>query len=231
MDTLKVRDAQEVEDAVRAAGRGEIAYVPPEEVQFMDVSPKQIVSVATALIPFLEHDDANRALMGSNMQRQAVPLLITEAPVVATGLETDVALNSGMLLRADMEGEVKFVDSTRIEIGARNKKGDAWQDVRVHMLEKFVGLNEHTCQNQKPLVNVGDKIEKGQVIADGAGTPVAATLSLFDAHTLYGRYWGAIETIDSLHFEACYYQAIDYAIAHGLQRVEAGAQGVENLHR
>jgi len=111
------------------------------------------------LIPFLEHDDANRALMGSNMQRQAVPLLLAEPPVVGTGLERDVARHSGMLVRAGHKGTVTYVDANRIEIGPE-----------VHVLRKFVGLNERTCQNQKPIVKIGDKVEKGDVIADGAAT-------------------------------------------------------------
>jgi DNA-directed RNA polymerase subunit beta len=123
------------------------------------VAPAQMVGVSAGLIPFLEHDDANRALMGSNMQRQAVPLLVTEPPLVATGLEQEAALNSSMLVRAQRKGVVTRVDAEHIEIG-----GD------VYKLRKFVGLNERTCQNQKPIVHVGDKIEKGQVIADGAAT-------------------------------------------------------------
>ena len=158
------------DDRLIVRHEGEFISARTTDVTHMDISPKQMVGVSAGLIPFLEHDDANRALMGSNMQRQAVPLLITEAPVVATGLERDVALNSGMLLRADMDGEVKYVDCTRIEIGVRNRKGDAWQDVRIHQLEKFVGLNEHTCQNQKPLIKVGDVVKIGDVLADGAGT-------------------------------------------------------------
>ena len=118
-----------------------------------------MVGVSAGLIPFLEHDDANRALMGSNMQRQAVPLLVTEPPLVATGLEKEAALNSSMLVRAQRKGVVTRVDAEHIEIGAD-----------VYKLRKFVGLNERTCQNQKPIVHVGDKIEKGQVIADGAAT-------------------------------------------------------------
>ena len=121
--------------------------------------PAQMVGVSAGLIPFLEHDDANRALMGSNMQRQAVPLLVTEPPVVCTGMERDVARNSGMLLRAQKKGTVTYVDADRIEIG-----GD------VYRMTKFKGLNERTCQNQKPIVEVGQKVEKGEVIADGAAT-------------------------------------------------------------
>ncbi len=118
-----------------------------------------MVGVSAGLIPFLEHDNANRALMGSNMQRQAVPLLVTEPPLVATGLEPEAAKNSSMLVRARNKGTVTFVDARRIEIG-----GD------VYNMRKFVGLNERTCQNQKPIVHIGDKVEKGQVIADGAAT-------------------------------------------------------------
>jgi len=133
--------------------------VPIDHVQYMDVAPAQMVGVSAGLIPFLEHDDANRALMGSNMQRQAVPLLITEPPLVATGLEVQAAQNSSMLIRARNAGTVGYVDGQRIEIGKD-----------VYKLRKFVGLNERTCQNQKPIVHVGQKIEKWQVIADGAAT-------------------------------------------------------------
>ena len=133
--------------------------VPTDKIEYIDVTPSQMIGVSAGLIPFLEHDDANRALMGSNMQRQAVPLLITEPPIVGTGLETDVALHSGMIVRAGHKGTVTYVDAERIEIGPE-----------VHKLRKFVGLNERTCQNQKPIVKVGDKVEKGQVIADGAAT-------------------------------------------------------------
>ena len=133
--------------------------VPVDQVQYIDVAPGQMVGVSAGLIPFLEHDDANRALMGSNMQRQAVPLLITEPPLVATGLEVEAARNSSMPVRASSKGAVTYVDAGRIEIG-----GDVYQ------LRKFVGLNERTCQNQKPIVAVGDKVEKGQIIADGAAT-------------------------------------------------------------
>ncbi len=131
-----------------------------EEITFMDVSPKQIISVSAGLIPFLEHDDANRALMGSNMQRQAVPLLITEAPIVQTGLEEDVARYSGVVVTAEEDGEVTFVDSTRIvtKHGSKSKE---------YLLEKFRRTNQGTCFNQRPTVRVGDKIEKDDVIADG----------------------------------------------------------------
>ncbi|MEX2138222.1 MAG: DNA-directed RNA polymerase subunit beta [Pirellulales bacterium] len=139
--------------------RSDFQLVPVDKVQYIDVAPAQMVGVSAGLIPFLEHDDANRALMGSNMQRQAVPLLVTEPPVVCTGMERDVARNSGMLLRAHKKGTVTFVDAERIEIGSD-----------VYRLTKFKGLNERTCQNQKPIVEVGQKVEKGEVIADGAAT-------------------------------------------------------------
>jgi DNA-directed RNA polymerase subunit beta len=123
-----------------------------------------MVGVSAGLIPFLEHDDANRALMGSNMQRQAVPLLVTEPPVVATGMERDVATNSGLIVRAARKGTVTYVDADGIEITS----GSAAPDV--YRLRKYVGLNERTCQNQKPIVQLGQKVEKGEVIADGAAT-------------------------------------------------------------
>src|SRR5881392_2943777 len=118
-----------------------------------------MVGVSAGLIPFLEHDDANRALMGSNMQRQAVPLLITEPPLVATGLEIEVAKNSGMVVRAEKAGTITYVDAERIKV-----------DEREYVLRKFVGLNERTCLNQKPIIRMGQKVKKGQVIADGAAT-------------------------------------------------------------
>ncbi len=124
----------------------------------MDISPKQMVGVSAGLIPFLEHDDANRALMGSNMQRQAVPLLVAEPPIVATGLEKAVAMNSGMIVKAQQDGTVTYVDSTRIVIDHNH----------IYKLRKYVGLNERTCLNQKPVVEVGQKVKKGDILADGA---------------------------------------------------------------
>jgi DNA-directed RNA polymerase subunit beta len=146
-------------DTVVARYRSDFVLVPTEKIQYTDVAPSQMIGVSAGLIPFLEHDDANRALMGSNMQRQAVPLLLAEPPIVGTGLERDVARHSGMLVRAGHKGTVTYVDANRIEIGPE-----------VHHMRKFVGLNERTCQNQKPIIMVGDKVEKGDVIADGAAT-------------------------------------------------------------
>jgi len=145
---------------VLARVQGDLATVPSKEVQYVDISPRQTVSVSAALIPFLEHDDANRALMGSNMQRQAVPLLRTDPPVVATGMEKPVAQNSGMVVRAERGGVVTAVDATRILIDNADE----------YILRKFVGLNERTCLNQKPIVRKGQRVKKGQIIADGAAT-------------------------------------------------------------
>jgi DNA-directed RNA polymerase subunit beta len=142
-----------------ARTRADFLLCPVDKIQYIDVAPSQMIGVSAGLIPFLEHDDANRALMGSNMQRQAVPLLVAEPPIVGTGLENEVAKHSGMLVRAGHKGTITYADANRIEIGPE-----------VHILRKFVGLNERTCQNQKPIVKPGDKVEKGQVIADGAAT-------------------------------------------------------------
>jgi DNA-directed RNA polymerase subunit beta len=148
-----------VGDTLIARHHGDFQLVPVGQLQYIDVAPAQMVGVSAGLIPFLEHDDANRALMGSNMQRQAVPLLITEPPLVATGLEREAAMNSSMMVRAARKGVVARVDADHIEIGPD-----------IYKMRKFVGLNERTCQNQKPLVKVGDRVEKGQAIADGAAT-------------------------------------------------------------
>ena len=151
-------------DAVVAREKGDFRRVMVEEVQYVDVSPKQLVGVSASLIPFLEHDDANRALMGSNMQRQAVPLLCPKPPTVATGMEKPVAENSGMVVRTAEAGEVTYVDADRIIV--RNR--DGWETE--YPLRKFVGLNERTCLNQKPIVEMGQKVKRHQVIADGPGT-------------------------------------------------------------
>ena len=144
---------------VVARFKADFELASPDEIKYMDIAPAQMVGVSAGLIPFLEHDDANRALMGSNMQRQAVPLLVAEPPIVGTGMEVQVAENSAMLIRAKRAGKVKYVDSTRIEIGND-----------VYDLKKYVGLNERTCQNQKPLIKPGQEVKKGEVIADGAAT-------------------------------------------------------------
>jgi DNA-directed RNA polymerase subunit beta len=148
---------------VRRKG-GEVDYVTPEEVDYMDVSPKQIVSVAAALIPFLEHDDANRALMGANMQRQAVPLLKADAPLIGTGVEFRAAVDAGDVIISDVAGTVEEVSAEEIVI--RSAKGD----LQTYPLLKFRRSNQGTCINQKPIVRTGDKVTSGQVIADGPST-------------------------------------------------------------
>jgi DNA-directed RNA polymerase subunit beta len=150
----------------RVNGRitGELGSMVAAHVDYIDVSPKQMVGVSAGLIPFLEHDDANRALMGSNMQRQAVPLLVTEPPIVGTGLEKEVARHSGMLVRAQEDGTIEYVDGERIKV---KEKDDI---VREYVLRKYHGLNERTCLNQRPIIKMGQKVKKGQIMADGAAT-------------------------------------------------------------
>jgi DNA-directed RNA polymerase subunit beta len=153
-----------VSETVSARVGGDFKLVTPEEVQYMDVSPKQIVSVSASLIPFLENDDANRALMGSNMQRQAVPLLNTNAPRVGTGIEAVAARDSGVIIAAKRAGTVETVDASRIVVRCNDGGVD------VYTLVKFYRSNQATCVNQKPAVRTGDKVKKGQVIADGPAT-------------------------------------------------------------
>ena len=142
----------------------------PENIDYIDVSPKQLVSVAASLIPFLENDDANRALMGSNMMRQAVPLLKPESPLVGTGIESDVALDSGVTIVAKREGIVDKIDGKRIVIKATSESDFTKSGVDIYNLQKFKRSNQNTCINQKPLVRVGDKVKSGDIIADGPST-------------------------------------------------------------
>ena len=142
----------------------------PENIDYIDVSPKQLVSVAASLIPFLENDDANRALMGSNMMRQAVPLLKPESPLVGTGIESDVALDSGVTIVAKRHGIVDKIDGKRIVIKATEETDFTKSAVDIYNLQKFKRSNQNTCINQKPLVRVGDKVRMGDIIADGPST-------------------------------------------------------------
>ncbi len=144
----------------------------PDNIDYIDVSPKQLVSVAASLIPFLENDDANRALMGSNMMRQAVPLLKPEAPLVGTGIESDVALDSGVTIVAKRDGVVDKIDGKRIVIKASSEKDYSKSGVDIYNLQKFKRSNQNTCINQKPLVRVGDKVKSGDIIADGPSTKI-----------------------------------------------------------
>jgi DNA-directed RNA polymerase subunit beta len=159
-----------VEDLVVCRHAGDVHLMPREKVDYMDVSPKQLVSVAAALIPFLENDDANRALMGSNMQRQAVPLVRAEAPFVGTGMEGTVARDSGAAIGARRTGVVDQVDATRIVIRATEEMDPAKPGVDIYRLMKYQRSNQNTCINQRPLVKVGDRVNKGDIIADGPST-------------------------------------------------------------
>ncbi len=154
---------------ISARKEGELALVDAAEVDLMDVAPSQMISIATSLIPFLEHDDANRALMGSNMMRQAVPLVKTDAPIVGTGIEKLVAQDSGAILIAAHNGKVIFVDSNRIVI-QRDKITEGESGVDIYKLIKYQRSNQNTCHNQKALVKEGDVVKKGDVIADGPAT-------------------------------------------------------------
>ena len=158
------------EDLIVCRHAGDVQMIAPDKVDYMDVSPKQLVSVAAALIPFLENDDANRALMGSNMQRQAVPLVRAEAPFVGTGMEGVVARDSGAAIAARRTGVVDQVDATRIVIRATDETDPTKPGVDIYRLMKYQRSNQNTCINQRPLVKVGDQVNKGDIIADGPST-------------------------------------------------------------
>ncbi|HZW38896.1 MAG TPA: DNA-directed RNA polymerase subunit beta [Ignavibacteriaceae bacterium] len=166
-----------VNERVKSRNKGEFPIKTPDQIQYMDVAPAQIVSAAAALIPFLEHDDANRALMGSNMQRQAVPLLRPEAPIVGTGLERKLARDSKAVIIAEDNGLVEYVDATHIvvkyDINPNSIEAlTTFNDVRrvTYKLTKFSGTNQETCVNQRPIVRTGQKVTKGEVLADGTST-------------------------------------------------------------
>ncbi len=155
----KVDSGQLVQERVLARHNNDVVWIAKNEVQYIDLAPSEMVGVSAALIPFLEHDDANRALMGSNMQRQAVPLLIAEPPLVGTGMEQYVARNSGMVVRSDRDGEVTYVDADQVHV-----------DGKKFPMRKFTGLNERTCLTQKPTVKLGQKVRKGDLLCDSAAT-------------------------------------------------------------
>lgn len=185
-------------DMISARLGGEFTMVRPEQVQFMDVSPNQLVSVAASLIPFLENDDANRALMGSNMQRQAVPLLRTEAPLVGTGMERVVARDSGVTVLAKRSGAVESVDATRIVIKV-DKLSDTGRDpgVDIYNLTKYQRSNQNTCINQRPIVLEDDHVEAGDVIADGSSTEMGE-LALGRNVLVAFMPWGGYNFEDSI---------------------------------
>jgi len=155
----QVEKGKIVQERVLARWRNDVHWVEGKSVQYIDVAPAQMVGISAGLIPFLEHDDANRALMGSNMQRQAVPLLIAEPPIVGTGLEDELPKYSGMVPRAERAGKITYVDANRIEVDGKN-----------YPLRKYTGLNERTCLNQTPIVEMGQRVKKGEILADSAAT-------------------------------------------------------------
>src|SRR5213076_3089360 len=164
-------EGQLTQERVNARQAGNFILAPRANIQFIDVSPKQLVSVAASLIPFLENDDANRALMGSNMQRQAVPLLRARAPFVGTGMEYITARDSGAVIVARRSGSVDFVDSQRIVVRVESET-DEGKDMGadIYSMTKFKRSNQNTCINQKPIVRVGQKVHKGQILGDGPCT-------------------------------------------------------------
>jgi DNA-directed RNA polymerase subunit beta len=168
------KDGSFENDMVKARLEGDFPIVKPEELQYMDVAPNQIASIAASLIPFLEHDDANRALMGSNMMRQAVPLMRPNSPIVGTGVEAPVARDSRVLLRSERDGVVEFVDANEIHIRHNMDENDLLvsfeSDLRVYNLTKFARTNQGTCMNLKPLVAKGEKVEAGQILVEGYST-------------------------------------------------------------
>jgi len=188
-------DGHIVDEHVDARKGGNFILTPRSEVNYIDVSPKQLVSVAAALIPFLEHDDANRALMGSNMQRQAVPLLVSEAPLVGTGMEDIAARDSGAVVTCSRSGIVDRVDAERIIVRVTDPEASTKlareAGVDIYLLNKFKRSNQNTCINQKPLVRIGDVVHKGQVIADGhctAGGELALGRNVLAAFMPWGGY-------------------------------------------
>ena len=164
-------DRHFVDERIPSRFRDPFPEARADQIEYMDVSPKQVVSVATALIPFLEHDDANRALMGSNMQRQAVPLLEPEAPIVGTGMEERAARDSGQVVVARRDGVVISVTAERIQIEADSGELDEYR------LHKFVRSNQGTCINQRPIVDLGQRVEAGEAIADSSSTSSASSPS------------------------------------------------------
>ena len=186
-----------INDEVAVRIEGEAMKATSKEVRYMDVSPDQLVSVSAALIPFLEHDDANRALMGSNMQRQGVPLLKARSPLIGTGIESVVAKDSGVSVTADRDGVIVNVDASRIVI---RTDGDATDDndiVEIHKLIKYKKSNQNTCYNQRPIVHKGDMVKKGQIIADGPATELGE-LALGQNVMVAFMSWGGYNFEDSI---------------------------------
>ncbi|HSH70231.1 MAG TPA: DNA-directed RNA polymerase subunit beta, partial [Deferrisomatales bacterium] len=192
------KDGHFLNPMVNARRNGEPALTPVEGCDLMDVSPKQLVSVAAALVPFLEHDDANRALMGANMQRQAVPLLQSQAPLVGTGIERVVAQDSGVTVVARRDGQVESVDASRLVVRYQEGEGNAMDTgVDVYTLTKFQRSNQNTCLNQRPIVRVGDAVRKGDILADGPATS-KGELALGKNVLVAFMSWGGYNFEDSI---------------------------------
>ncbi len=190
------------EEFVSARRAGEFVLIPPADLNYIDVSPNQIVSVAASLIPFLEHDDANRALMGSNMQRQAVPLVRTDSPVVGTGMEAIVAKDSGVTTVADNPGWIELVDSARIVLRVDTASKEYTPSphstgVEIYSLLKYQRSNQNTCINQRPIVKVGQYVQKGEILADGPSTDIGE-LALGRNVTIAFMSWGGYNYEDSI---------------------------------
>ena len=212
------KDGRFSTDMVSARKGGEFVMARPEDITLMDVSPNQLVSIASALVPFLENDDANRALMGSNMQRQAVPLIQTDAPLIGTGIEEVVAKDSGVTMIAKRDGVVENVDASRIVL--RNSDG-----VDIYNLSKFKRSNQNTCINQKPIVKVGDKITKGNVIADGPSTDLGE-LALGRNVLVAFMPWGGYNFEDSILISERFLQKDVFTSVH-IEEFETMARDIK----
>ncbi|OFZ19238.1 MAG: DNA-directed RNA polymerase subunit beta [Bdellovibrionales bacterium GWB1_55_8] len=193
-----LRSGKFATDLVAARRKGDFALVNADDVELMDVSPNQLVSIAASLIPFLEHDDANRALMGSNMQRQAVPLIRTHAPFIGTGIERIVARDSGQIIVAKHDGEIIMVDGTKIVVRrTHSRTEEVGSDVDIYNLTKYQRSNQNTCVTQTPVVNVGEMIKAGDILADGPGTD-AGELALGQNVLIAFMPWGGYNFEDSI---------------------------------
>ncbi|NDC23882.1 MAG: DNA-directed RNA polymerase subunit beta, partial [Proteobacteria bacterium] len=184
-------------DFVSARKQGEVVLVRKDDVDLMDVAPNQLVSIAASLVPFLENDDANRALMGANMQRQAVPLLRASAPLVGTGMERLVARDSGVMVIAKNPGVIDYVDATRIVVRIDDKEKTSGSGVDIYNLVKYRRSNQNTCINQKPIVEVGERVERGDVLADGPSTDMG-DLALGQNIVVAFMPWGGYNFEDSI---------------------------------
>jgi len=192
------KDGRFINDYVSARKGGEFVLVSRDEIELMDVAPMQLVSVAASLIPFLENDDANRALMGSNMQRQAVPLLRADSPLVGTGMERVVARDSGVSVVARHNGVVESVDASRIVVKIdENEYDETGTGVDIYNLIKFARSNQNTCINQRPVVNIGDHVKRSDVIADGPSTDMGE-LALGQNVLVAFMPWGGYNFEDSI---------------------------------